>query len=213
MFTFGRSVHSSFTHALSEGRARLDFRRPENREFWLAAWRYTNDLGQRGTWRTSYEWAKLILSLDPEGDPYCISRRLDQLALRGGQSEHYLRLNKTVFFGQDLWKDLPNTIISTSLAQYRLKEPQVRNFQSHCYLYQGFSWRTTSPEIGLASANVISGYSRTFDIPFACLELCNAVFSSLKAGQYYCIIWLTPISALGLPSYSQQSRIYLSLDL
>ena len=125
LFTFGRSVHSSFTNALSVGKARLDFRRPENREFWLAAWRYTIDLGQRGTWRTAYEWAKLILSIDPEGDPYCIGRRLDQLALRGGQSEHYIKLTQSPFFGEDLWKELPNTFISTSLAQYRLKQPQA----------------------------------------------------------------------------------------
>ena len=125
LFTFGRSVHSSFTHALSEGKARLDFRRPENREFWLAAWRYTIDLGQRGTWRTAYEWAKLILSMDPEGDPYCIGRRLDQLALRGGQSEHYIKMAQTRFFSEDLWRDLPNVSISIALAQYRLKQPQA----------------------------------------------------------------------------------------
>ena len=125
LFTFGRSLQSSFTNALSEGKARLDFRRPENREFWLAAWRYSNNLGQRGTWRTAYEWAKLILSLDPEGDPYCVAKNLDQLALRGGQSEHYLQLSQHFFFCEDLWKCLPNVHISTSLAQYRLKQPQI----------------------------------------------------------------------------------------
>ena len=125
LFTFGRSVHSTFTSALSEGKARLDFRRPENREFWLAAWRYINNLGQRGTWRTAYEWAKLILSLDPEGDPFCVVKNLDQLALRGGQSEHYLRLSQHPFFSDDLWKPLPNVHISASLAQYRLKQPQA----------------------------------------------------------------------------------------
>ena len=125
LFTFGRSVHSSFSNALFEGKARLDFRRPENREFWLAAWRFTNNLGQRGTWRTAYEWAKLILSLDPEGDPYCVANNLDQLALRGGQSEHYLELSHHSFFGDDLWHNLPNVNISASLAQYRLKQPQA----------------------------------------------------------------------------------------
>ena len=125
LFTFGRSVHSSFTKTLSEGKARLDFRRPENREFWLAAARYTTDLGQRGTWRTAYEWAKLILSLDPEGDPYCIHKRLDQLALLGGQSEHYVQLAENRFFKDDLWKDSPNVMISTALAQNKLKQAQL----------------------------------------------------------------------------------------
>lgn len=125
LFSFGRSVHSSFTTALAEGKARLDFRRPENREFWLAAWRYTSNLGQRGTWRTAYEWARLILSLDPEGDPYCMVLILDQLALRGGQSEHFLQMTKCPFFNEYLWKDCPNIRISSALAKYKLKQPQA----------------------------------------------------------------------------------------
>ena len=124
MFSFGRSVHSSFTTALGEGKARLDFRRPENREFWLSAWRYTNNLGQRGTWRTAYEWAKLVLSLDTEGDPYRIRLVLDQLALRGGQSEHFLDLSRNSFYADDLWKSRPNVDISSALAEFKLKQAQ-----------------------------------------------------------------------------------------
>ena len=124
LFSFGRAVHSSFTTALAEGKARLDFRRPENREFWLAAWRYTNNLGQRGTWRTAYEWAKLILSIDPEGDPYCVALMIDQVALRGGQSDHFLQLCSCPFFQDDLWKTRPNIRISSALAQYKLKQAQ-----------------------------------------------------------------------------------------
>ncbi len=125
LFSFGRAVHSSFTTALAEGKARLDFRRPENREFWLAAWRYTNNLGQRGTWRTAYEWAKLILSIDPEGDPYCVALLIDQVALRGGQSDHFLQLSSCSFFRDDLWKTRPNIQISSALAQYKLKQAQM----------------------------------------------------------------------------------------
>ena len=124
LFSFGRSVHSSFTAALAEGKARLDFRRPENREFWLAAWRYTTNLGQRGTWRTAYEWAKAILSLDPEGDPYCMALVLDQLALRGGQAAHFLELSRSRFFSDDLWRYRANIRISSALAQYKLKRAQ-----------------------------------------------------------------------------------------
>lgn len=124
LFSFGRSVHSSFTAALGEGKARLDFRRPENREFWLSAWRYVNNLGQRGTWRTAYEWAKLVLSLDPEGDPYRICLVLDQLALRGGQSEHLLQLSRNTFYADDLWRSRANIDISSALAEYKLKQVQ-----------------------------------------------------------------------------------------
>ena len=123
LFSFGRSVHSSFHTALAQGEARLDFRRPENREFWLASWRYIGNLGQRGTWRTAYEWAKLLLSLDPEGDPYCIGLLLDQIALRGGQSEHYVELASTKDWYSEYWSQFPNVQISKALAEYKLKRP------------------------------------------------------------------------------------------
>ena len=118
-------MHSSFHTALSEGKARLDFRRPENREFWLASWRYIGSLGQRGTWRTAYEWAKLILSLDPEEDPYCIHMVLDQLALRSGQAENLVNLCKTVGNLFDWSHDSPNINISLGLAESRLKRPEA----------------------------------------------------------------------------------------
>lgn len=124
LFSFGRSVQSSFSNALTEGKARLDFRRPENREFWLAAWRYIANLGQRGTWRTAYEWAKLLLSLDPEGDPYCVTMVIDQLALRGGQAEHFLSLTSNPAFLKYQQLYTTNIDISTSLAEYKLKRPQ-----------------------------------------------------------------------------------------
>ena len=121
LFTFGRSVQSSFGNALAEGKARLDYRRFENREFWLAAWRYISSLGQRGTWRTAFEWAKLLLSLDPEGDPLCLHLILDQLAVRGGEFESLIRLAavESVEWGQKA----PNVHISLALAQYKLKRP------------------------------------------------------------------------------------------
>lgn len=114
-------MHSSFTVALSEGKARFNFAWRENREFWLASWRYISNLGQRGTWRTAYEWAKLLLSLDPDKDPYCVGLILDQLALRGGQADHFLRLSQCSL-SQRQWRDFPNVHISSALAQLKAKE-------------------------------------------------------------------------------------------
>ena len=90
LFTFGRSVHSSFSSNLSKGIARFLFSEFENREFWLATWRYIDNLGQRGTFRTAYEWTKLLFSLDPISDPYSILLSIDSIALRGGQAERFL---------------------------------------------------------------------------------------------------------------------------
>jgi hypothetical protein len=123
LFTFGRSVHSTFSTNLAAGKARLDFRRPENREFWLAIWRYIGTLTVRATWRTALEWAKLMLSMDPEQDPYCIRLLFDQLALRGRDPQAVVDLVETDYL-QRLWKVPLNLAFSVALAHDRLKQPQ-----------------------------------------------------------------------------------------
>jgi len=122
LFTFGRAVHSTFAKSLSEGKARLDFRRPENREFWLAAWRYIANLGMRSTWRTVYEWAKLLLSLDPEGDHYEVRLVIDQYALRAHQPQNFLDLTNSALFKRS-WIDLPNVQYTAGLAYIQTKQP------------------------------------------------------------------------------------------
>ncbi|OMP83374.1 hypothetical protein BK809_0004755 [Diplodia seriata] len=121
LFSFGRSIHSTFSNNLSQGKARLDFRRPENREFWLAAWRYIANLGMRATWRTVYEWAKLLLSLDPENDPYCVRLVIDQYAIRGRQQQDFINLAQSEFF-KKTWADLPNIQLTLGLVQVQANE-------------------------------------------------------------------------------------------
>ncbi|KAF3358539.1 hypothetical protein VdG1_00099 [Verticillium dahliae VDG1] len=69
LFTFGRVTTSAFRQKLAQGRARLDFKRPENREFWLAGYHYIKSLMRKGTFRTAFEWAKLLYSLNPNDPP------------------------------------------------------------------------------------------------------------------------------------------------
>ncbi|KAK3110530.1 hypothetical protein LTR53_015074 [Teratosphaeriaceae sp. CCFEE 6253] len=118
LFSFGRAVHSTFAKNLGEGKARLDFRRPENREFWLASWRYMQNLSMRGTWRTVYEWTKLLLALSPEADPYALWLVLDQYALRSRQDLDYLNLSRNAMFKTTL-KDMPNVQLSQGLAEIK----------------------------------------------------------------------------------------------
>lgn len=122
LFTFGRAVHSTFAHNLSQGKARLDFRRQENREFWLAGWRYIATLGTRATWRTAFEWAKLLISLSPEDDPYCMRLIIDQLALRGREPQTLIDLVETDHLERS-WKIPPNLAYSVALAYDRVKNP------------------------------------------------------------------------------------------
>lgn len=118
LFSFGRAVHSTFSKSLAEGKARLDFRRPENREFWLASWRYIQNLTMRATWRTVYEWAKMLLSLSPEDDPYGIWLVLDQYALRSRQDLDYLNVSRNPIF-KAVHDSMPNVQFSQALAECR----------------------------------------------------------------------------------------------
>lgn len=123
LFTFGRSVHSTFSGNLAAGKARLDFRRPENREFWLAVWRYIITLGVKAIWRTALEWARLLIAMDPDEDPYCLRLIIDQLALRGREPQAVIDLVEADYL-QRLWKVPPNLAFSVALAHDRLKQPQ-----------------------------------------------------------------------------------------
>jgi hypothetical protein len=122
LFNIGRSVHSSFANRLREGEARLDFIHAENRELWLVGWRYISNLGMKGTWRTAYEWAKLLLSLD-DSDPYCMKLLIDHLALRGREYAQFVDLCTQTRFSRD-WADLPNIQCSLVMAYLRLNKPQ-----------------------------------------------------------------------------------------
>lgn len=139
LFSFGRAVHSSFAQNLAAGKARLDFRRPENREFWLAAWRYIGNIGMRATWRTAYEWAKLVLSLDPDNDPYCVRLVIDQLAIRGRQPQNLLDLSRSKHFA-DRWSTLPNIQFSQALAQRMLHPQGKEGTEALTKAIQQFPW-------------------------------------------------------------------------
>ncbi|KAJ5084408.1 hypothetical protein NUU61_008987 [Penicillium alfredii] len=129
LFNIGRSAHSSFGNLLKEGRSRLDFVHMENRELWLVGWRYIANLGMKGTWRTAYEWAKLLLSLN-DNDPYCIKLLVDHLALRGREYTHFVELCTQTRFSRD-WAELPNIQCSLVMAYLRLNKPQECRRQLH----------------------------------------------------------------------------------
>lgn len=116
-------MHSTFPNTLAQGKARFDFRRPENREFWLAIWRYIVTLGIRALWRTAFEWAKLLISLAPEDDPYCIRLLVDQLALRGREPQSLIDIVESDHL-QRTWKIPPNLAFSLALAYDRLQQPE-----------------------------------------------------------------------------------------
>lgn len=89
LFTCGRVSISAFRQKLEEGKARLEFRRPENRQFWLAVYHYLKSLSMKGTYRTALEWAKLLFSMDLS-DPYGVVHFLHPLAIRAHESKWFI---------------------------------------------------------------------------------------------------------------------------
>ncbi|KAF2745596.1 DUF654-domain-containing protein [Sporormia fimetaria CBS 119925] len=122
LFAFGRALHHSFAKALAEGKARLSFRHPENRELWLTVWRYIGSLRRRSLWRTALEYARMLIGFAPGHDPYCLRLVLDHYALQAGEPEKLMQTAKAL---KPAWKNLlPNLAYSMAIAEELLKEPQ-----------------------------------------------------------------------------------------
>ncbi|KZO93809.1 DUF654-domain-containing protein [Calocera viscosa TUFC12733] len=93
LFGFERCFVPAFN--LSTGTARLDFDRIENRPFFMALSKHLAHLQRRGCPRTAFEFARLLLALDPVGDPHGASLWLDYLAIKAGQGQFLL----------DMWEE------------------------------------------------------------------------------------------------------------
>ncbi|KAK6064168.1 Ribosome quality control complex subunit 1 [Seiridium cupressi] len=89
LFTFGRVSISAFRQKLEEGKARIEFKRPENRQFWLAVYHYLKSLTMKGTYRTALEWSKLLFSMDLS-DPYGVVHFIHPLAVRAHESKWFI---------------------------------------------------------------------------------------------------------------------------
>lgn len=105
LFTFGRVTLSSFRKKLERGVARLDFRRPENRQFWLAGYHYIQSLSRQGTYETALEWAKLYLSLSLQ-DEYAMMNFVHVLAIQAHEAQWFLAFCKSSYFTTDEY-DVP----------------------------------------------------------------------------------------------------------
>ena len=121
LFSFARASTSLFATKISLGKARLDFARPENRELWLAGYHYIRSLTMKGTYRTAFEWAKLLLLLDLEDDPYCMRLIVHHLALRAHQFEWLVEAFSRRMFADDRGFIEEFQLPSVALAHMHLK--------------------------------------------------------------------------------------------
>ncbi|XP_064466534.1 ribosome quality control complex subunit TCF25-like [Ornithodoros turicata] len=111
-------------HALfnvTQGNCRLDYRRNENRSLFLALFKHLSFVGQRGCSRTALEFCKLLLGLDPEGDPLCVTLMLDYYAVRAEQYEYLVRMYQEWDAARNL-SHLPNFAFSVPLAMFHMTQ-------------------------------------------------------------------------------------------
>lgn len=92
LFAFERTSTTVFSSSLTSqlGPPLLNFKRIEDRGFWIACHRHINFMGRRGTWRTALEWVKLMMGLDPTNDHHGMILWLDFLSIKSRQHAWFL---------------------------------------------------------------------------------------------------------------------------
>ncbi|XP_060779229.1 transcription factor 25 [Neoarius graeffei] len=121
LYSFECAFHPMFS--LTSGSSRLDYRRAENRAFYLAVYKHMMFLEKRGCPRTALEYCKLILSLDPDGDPLCMLLLIDFLCLRCREYTFLIRLYDEWEVHRNL-SQLPNFAFSVALACYHVSQQE-----------------------------------------------------------------------------------------
>ncbi|PNJ12357.1 TCF25 isoform 3 [Pongo abelii] len=119
LYSMECAFHPLFS--LTSGACRLDYRRPENRSFYLALYKQMSFLEKRGCPRTALEYCKLILSLEPDEDPLCMLLLIDHLTLRARNYEYLIRLFQEWEAHRNL-SQLPNFAFSVPLAYFLLSQ-------------------------------------------------------------------------------------------
>uniref|UniRef100_A0A9J7X989 Transcription factor 25 (basic helix-loop-helix) n=2 Tax=Cyprinus carpio TaxID=7962 RepID=A0A9J7X989_CYPCA len=121
LYSFECAFHPVFS--LTSGTCRLDYRRPENRAFYLVLFKHMTFLEKRGCPRTALEYCKLILSLDPDNDPLCMLLIFDFLCLRCREYTTLIRLYEEWEVHRNL-SQLPNFSFSVALSYYHLSQQE-----------------------------------------------------------------------------------------
>ena len=116
LYAMEAAFHPLFN--LAVGTSRLDYKRQENRAFFIALFRHIIYVGGRACHRTALEFCKLALSLDPHADPLGILLMMDFYAIRAQQHSWYLEFVESWdALGRNL-SQLPNMAYSTALAEF-----------------------------------------------------------------------------------------------
>jgi len=118
LYVLESSFHFSFS--LANPDCHLDYRRQENRCFFIALFRQISFVSNRACYRTALELTKILLNLDPKEDPMAGILMVDFFALRARENQ-WLRDFYTVLEKKKRNPDqLPNMMYSLALATFHL---------------------------------------------------------------------------------------------
>lgn len=124
------SLHINFS--LTSGNCRLDYRRQENRSFYIVLFKHAQYLEERACSRTAFEISKLLLSLQPDTDPLAMILVIDYYALRSKQFEWLVEFYEKYNAARNL-NQLPNMAYSYALALHTLYGACERSNQALQY--------------------------------------------------------------------------------
>ncbi|KAH8246241.1 hypothetical protein KR038_006598 [Drosophila bunnanda] len=124
------SLHINFS--LTSGNCRLDYRRQENRSFYIVLFKHAQYLEERACSRTAFEISKLLLSLQPDMDPLAMILVIDYYALRSKQFGWLVEFYEEYNAARNL-NQLPNMAYSYALALYTLHGVCERSNQALQY--------------------------------------------------------------------------------
>ncbi|KAJ3046963.1 Transcription factor 25 [Rhizophlyctis rosea] len=128
-----RAFNSMFN--VATGTCRLPYIRFENRAMHLALFRQIDYLTRRGCWRTAFEFAKLLLSLDPDEDPLGSLLSIDYYAIRAKELRWFQRLHSE-WGDKKGFKYFPNVAYSAALVQWQVEDAEGQDHTESSRLLQ-----------------------------------------------------------------------------
>lgn len=120
LFLFDWSLPNSFE--LGDAQSRLPFEFFLNRQIYLTLFRYITVLTQKSTYFTAFTYSKLILSFDPNDDPYGVRYFIDYYAFMASEFEWIIE-----FFQSSLcqcyseWRT-PSLMYTVSMSYFQIGE-------------------------------------------------------------------------------------------
>lgn len=119
LYALEAAFHPCFS--LASGTCHLDYKRQENRAFFIALYRHLHFVGSRACYRTALEICKVLLNLDPQEDPLAIVLLVDFYALRARQFQWLIDLHLAWDPIRNL-SQLPNFAYSVALAAFHVSQ-------------------------------------------------------------------------------------------